>query len=298
MTDERAPFGRPVIDTDDVEELSDGVWIIPDRDHTPLVPNVGIVVGERRTLVIDTGLGTSNARAVAGLARRLGEDRPVFVTHTHAHPEHGFGANAVHDDVTILCNLTQWHEVQEKGPVLLGVFRGLMPMLADMFEGIAFVRPHVMYTGYLQLDLGGDKLVEFHEVGGAHSRGDQVLLVVGEEPVLFTGDLVEEGLFSVLGDDESHARPWIDRLERLQSLGAHHVVPGHGHVGGPERIADTLAYFELARRRVSELHAAGELSEAKIIDRVTAELVDLNPTWRNREWARKTVEDFAWPARP
>jgi glyoxylase-like metal-dependent hydrolase (beta-lactamase superfamily II) len=287
----------PIIAAQTIKEITDGVWVIPDSDHTPMVPNVGIVVGEWATLVIDTGFGPENARVVVEQARILSGGHPVFVTHTHCHPEHGYGANVVAGEVTILYNDAQWKEVQEKGPILLQMFRKQMPALAPMLDGVEFVRPHLLYTGSLNLDLGGGRTVEFREFGGAHSLGDQGIMVRGSASVLFTGDLVEEGTFGVLGDSDSHTLPWIDRVARFEQLDPDIVVPGHGNVGGPGRLADYRAYLELARRRVSELRAAGGLSETEIVDKVSAEVLDLHPGWKNQIWARKAVEDLTWPAR-
>lgn len=290
-------FKAPLVDPSGLREIADGVWVIPDADHTLLVPNVGIVVGARATLVIDTGFGSGNARSVLDAARRLSAARPIYLTHTHCHPEHGFGANSVAEEVTILYNRSQWDELAEKGPILLQMFRKQIPPLAPMLEGVEFVRPELLYSGSLTLDLGGSLIVDFFEVGGAHSRGDQAVVVHSSSGVLFTGDLVEEGYFGILGDADSHALPWIDRLDRLEHLHADLVVPGHGHLGGPELIPMYRAYFELARRRVEELRAAGDLSEDEIAERVTQEVLDLHPDWQNKPWARKTVEDLRWPAR-
>jgi hypothetical protein len=49
----------------------------------------------------------------------------------------------------------------------------------------------------------------------------------------------------LLGDSDSHTIPWIDRLTRFEQLEPEIVVPGHGHIGGQERIADYRAYLEL-----------------------------------------------------
>jgi glyoxylase-like metal-dependent hydrolase (beta-lactamase superfamily II) len=297
MSTQTSQARAPVLATSAITQIADGIWVIPDSDHTPMVPNVGIIVGVRATVVIDTGFGPDNARAVLEQARRLSDQRPVFVTHTHCHPEHGYGANVVADQVTILYNDAQWSELQQKGPILLRMFRNQMPALAPMLDGVEFVRPHISYSGSLNLDLGGGLTVELHEFGGAHSLGDQGILVRGPASVLFTGDLVEEGTFGVLGDSDSHTVPWIDRLRRFEQLNPDFVVPGHGHLGGPDRIADYRAYLELARSRVDELRAAGELSEGEIVDRVSAEVLDLRPGWQNQIWARKAVEDLTWPAR-
>ena len=287
----------PVIDTSVITEITDGVWVIPDSRHTPLVPNIGIVAGPRATLVIDTGFGPDNARTVLEQARRLSDGRPIFLTHTHCHPEHGFGANVLAGEVTVVYNDAQWSELQQKGPILLQMFRKNFAALAPMLDGVEFVPPHLRYTGSLSLDLGGGRIVELHEFGGAHSLGDQGILVRGSAPVLFTGDLVEEGTFGVLGDSDSHTVPWIDRLNRFEQLDPEIVVPGHGLPGGPERIVGYRAYLELAKRRVDELRAAGELSEDEIVNQVSAEVLGVHPDWKNQIWARKAVEDLRWPAR-
>ena len=297
MTTAASRLKAPIIDPSGLTEIADGVWIIPDADHTLLVPNVGIVVGARATLVIDTGFGADNARAVMREARRLSDGRPVYLTHTHCHPEHGFGANVIVGELNVVYNETQWDELQEKGPVLLEMFRQQLAPLAPMLDEVEFLAPELRYTGSLTLDLGGGRIVEMHEVGGAHSRGDQVILTRGSRSVLFAGDLIEEGYFGILGDSESHVLPWIDRLDRLEKLTPDVVVPGHGHHAGPELIPDYRAYFELAVRRSGALRAAGELSEAEIVDRVTDELLDLHPDWQNRNWAKPTVADLSWPAR-
>jgi len=287
----------PIIDTSRITRIADGVLVIPDLDHTLLVPNVGIVVGANGTLVIDTGFGADNARAVLREARRLSGGGPIYLTHTHCHPEHGFGANVIADEVTVVYNETQWQELEEKGPILLRMFRDQIPSLAPMLDGVEFVRPDLLYTGALTLNLGDGVRVELREVGGAHSRGDQTIVVRGSTAVLFTGDLVEEGYFGILGDNESRVIPWIDRLNRLEALEPEIVVPGHGEISGPELIAGYRGYFEHARSRVNALRADGELGEAEIAAQVTGELLDMYPDWRNRNWAAKAVSDLSWPAR-
>ena len=296
MSTEDRQLKAPIVATNAINQISDGVWVIPDSDHTLLVPNIGIILGSRATLIIDTGFGTDNARSVLQQARRLSDVRPIYLTHTHCHPEHGFGANVVAGEVTIVYNDLQWSELQEKGPLLLRMFRDRMPSVAPMLDGVEFVRPDIGYSGSLNLDLG-ERIVEFREFGGAHSRGDQAILVSGSKSVLFTGDLVEERYFGILGDNESHVIPWIDRLDRLEQLGADTVVPGHGLLGGRDLIPMYRGYFELAKRRVAALRADRDLSEDEIVEAVTQQVLDLHPDWQNKPWARKTVEDLRWPAR-
>jgi len=297
MNTEMHQIKAPIVDITAIKEITEGVFVIPDSDHTLLVPNIGIIVGSKATLVIDTGFGSENARAVIQKAKQLSGGREIFLTHTHCHPEHGFGANVIAGEVTLLYNGAQWIELQEKGATLLQLFRNQIPPLAPMLNGVEFVRPNILYAGSLLLNLGGRLIVEFVEFGGAHSRGDQVIFIRGESSVLFTGDLVEEGYFGILGDHESHVIPWIERLKRLERLDPNFVVPGHGHAGGRELITNYQIYFELAKHRVNEFRAAGKLSESEIVEKVASELLDLHPDWGNRDWAKKAVIDLSWPAR-
>lgn len=297
MTDEAPRFRLPVVDTSASREIADGVWIIPDKDRIPFVPNIGIVVGARATLIIDSGLGSRNARIVLAEARRLSGGRPIFLTHTSCRPEHGFGANVIADEVTTLCNAAQWGELQEKGPAILRMLRDQTPPLAPLLYDVEFLGPDLRYAGCLTFDLGDGPIVELHEVGGGHSRGDQAVLVQSSSAVLFVGDLIEERRFAVVADDESRVAPWIDRLRRFQTLHPEIVVPGHGQLGGPKLISEYRGHLELARQRVAELRTAGELSEAAIVDRVTAELIQLHPDWEGVDGPRKIVASLRWPSR-
>jgi glyoxylase-like metal-dependent hydrolase (beta-lactamase superfamily II) len=295
---EATQFRLPVVKTSAIGEVADGVWVIPDSDYIPMVPNIGIIVGSRATLVIDTGLGTENAQNVLDEARRLSGGRPLFLTLTHFHPEHGYGANVFADHATIVYNEAQWAELQEKGEAYSQLFREGSPDVVPLLEGVEFIAPHIRYSGTISFDLGGGLVVECHEHGGGHSKGDQIILVRGSTEVLFAGDLVEDRYFGVIPDDDSHVYPWIDRLRELEAYGAPVVVPGHGLTGGPELISDYRAVFDLAVRRMIELRTEGGHSEEEMVETVNAELLELHPDWENKEWARVAAADLKWPARP
>jgi len=55
-------------------EIADGVIIVPDG-RVPLVPNIGIIVGDRAALVVDCGLGPKNGSIALGIAKELAGDR-------------------------------------------------------------------------------------------------------------------------------------------------------------------------------------------------------------------------------
>src|ERR1700728_3115596 len=79
-----AQMSQPVLG-ENATKISDHVWAIMG------FPNVAIVVGERATLVVDTGLGPRNGATVARAAAKLSGNQKLFLTTTHFHPEHAAG---------------------------------------------------------------------------------------------------------------------------------------------------------------------------------------------------------------
>jgi hypothetical protein len=56
--------------------------VIPARG-VELVPNVGVIVGDRAALAVDSGPGPRNGAIVRSIAETLAGDRPLFLTLTH-----------------------------------------------------------------------------------------------------------------------------------------------------------------------------------------------------------------------
>src|SRR5579872_3899081 len=90
------PSGR-LLSPDNVSQVSPHVWMIKG------FPNIGIVVGSKATLVVDTGLGTRNGRMVAGVAQRLSpKGRKLYLTTTHYHAEHAAGDAGFPQDTIVI----------------------------------------------------------------------------------------------------------------------------------------------------------------------------------------------------
>jgi glyoxylase-like metal-dependent hydrolase (beta-lactamase superfamily II) len=277
-----------LIQPDTVQEIAPGVHVIPDR-RVNLLPNVGIVEGDDAVLVVDTGMGPANGQRVLEAAQRIGGDRPLYLTLTHFHPEHGFGAQSFVEDATILYDRSQAAELAENGQEFVEMFSGFGPEAAELLEEVELVQPHETYEGKTELDLGG-RTVELHEFGGAHTRGDQIVLLPAES-VLFTGDLVENRFFPILFGDVANGPVWIETLDRLEGLGANTVVPGHGEVGGPELIRDVRAYLVDVRDEV-----ASRLEREKDVEAIAAELGPAirarYESWDNPEWIDFAIKNF------
>lgn len=280
-------YAAPVVDVSHAEEIARDVVVIPNK-RVSLVPNIGIIGGEHSVLVVDTGLGPRNAELVRKLATDYGGGRKLYLTTTHFHPEHAFGAE-VFADATFLVNRQQAEDLNEKGPGYLEMFRGLGEPIARELEGVTLRKPDVVYEQSYDLDLGG-RVVELRATGRAHSKGDQV---VGVEDILFTGDLVETGQFAIFPwfpphDVDVSGLRWIEVMRRLEAESPRVVVPGHGDLGDHRILTDHRNYLELLRDETWRRRDSA-MSEQTTIEEITAEMIQRHPEWAGREWIEKGV---------
>src|ERR671917_298413 len=275
------------------EEIAEGVFVIPDG-RVPLVPNVGVIVGDRAALVVEAGLGPRSGTVVLEAARELAGDRPLFLTLTHFHPEHGYGAQAFGDAATIVYNREQRDEFLQKAHPYLEMFRGMGGEVEKQLEGVEFVDPHVVYEDAADLDLGG-RVVRLRSRGTAHTRGDQTVYLP-DEGVLFTGDLVENRFFPILPffpphDTDVDGGKWIGVLDELERLAPGIVVPGHGEISDAGIIAAVREYLTMLRDETERL--AGEGNDAdEIVAALDPRMHALHSDWDNPEWIALGVRAF------
>ena len=267
--------------------------VIPDGG-VPLVPNVGIVSGSRGTLVVDTGMGPRNGQVVRRHAERLAGNRQIFLTLTHFHPEHGYGAQAFDQGVVTVYNRAQLEELRQKGTAYLELFKTFGSGVAEQLEGVELVEPELVYDGSAELDLGG-RTAQLLTWGLAHTAGDQVVFLP-DRRVLFTGDLVESECFAIFpwfppDDVDVDGDRWIAVLEELERLEPEIVVPGHGPLGGTEVIVAAREYLQLLRSETRRLFDAGA-SEDDAAAELDLSMRALHPDWAQPEWIDFGVRCF------
>lgn len=285
MSEVETPAPQAPVVVNEPVEVAEGVHVIPDG-RVPLVPNIGIVTGRRAALVVDTGMGPRNGATVRVHAERLAAERPLFLTLTHFHPEHGYGAQAFEPGAVLVYNREQRDELRAKGMPYLEMFKTFGDAVAEQLEGVQLVEPHVVYHGAAELDLG-DVSAEFRTWGLAHTRGDQIVFL-REQRVLFTGDLVESSCFAIFpwfppDDVDVDGDRWIAVLEELERLEPEVVVPGHGDLGGVEVVAAAREYLRLLREETRRLAADG-VSEDDTAAELDQSFRALHPDWAQPEW--------------
>jgi glyoxylase-like metal-dependent hydrolase (beta-lactamase superfamily II) len=246
------------------ERLTRHVWAIPDGG-APIVPNVGIVVGKKAVLVIDTGMGTRNAetilREVAKVGRgKDGEPKPIYIVTTHVHPEHDMGAHAFPEGSKLIRSKDQIEDIAAgTGMNLVAVFAQRSALNVELLQGAKHRDADIVFDQDYTLNLGG-VTARIYAMGTNHTQGDTVILVDG---VLFSGDVA-------MRPQPSFANPtakishWLESLDRLDALKPKQLVPSHGSFGDSSIIGGYRAYLTHIRDRAAELKKAGKTQDEAI----------------------------------
>jgi len=254
---------------DDVRQLTEHVHLVPDGSRRG-VPNVGIVAGRRRALVVDTGMGPANGERVLEAVRAVAGDRALVVVSTHTHPEHDLGAQAFPVDAVMVRARSQVREIEGTAQTVVEDFRAASAHWRSLLEGARFREADVVFDDHLDLDLGGVR-VQLTAMGTNHTEGDTVAHVQ-EDGVLFAGDVAMAGA-PAFASPHSRIGPWLRSLRRLRALAPEIIVPSHGPTGGTELVDGYEAHLSRVLDRVARLRAAGTPPD-DVLRTVVAERLD------------------------
>lgn len=253
------------------EKLADHVWAIPDGSAS-LVPNVGIIVGSKAVLVIDTGMGTRNGQTVLREVAKVGAGKPIYIVTTHVHPEHDMGAHAFPPDSKLLRSRDQVEDIAAgTGMNLVPVFAARSDLNKELLAGAHHRKADLVFERDFTLDLGGVK-AKIRAMGTNHTHGDTVVLVDG---ALFSGDVAMKPQPS-FANDTATLTHWLASLDQLQAMKARHIVPSHGPFGGQEIIEDYRAYLTTIQKRSAQLKQEGK-PEEEAVRLITEEMSDRYP---------------------
>ena len=248
------------------EQLTNHVWAIPDGGAS-LVPNVGIVVGTKAVLVIDTGMGTRNGDTVLRETMKLSRGLPIYIVTTHVHPEHDMGAHVFPRTSKLIRSKDQLADIAAgTGTKLVPVFAQRSALNIELLAGAKHRDADITFDKEYTLDLGGVK-AKICAMGLNHTAGDTVVLVDG---VLFSGDVAMKPQPS-FANPQAKISHWLQSLDRLEAFKATQIVPSHGAFGGNDIIAGYRTYLTRIRDRAAELKKSGK-SQDETIQTITDEM--------------------------
>lgn len=271
------------------EKVADGVFCAMASGVPYYVANSAVIVGEDGVLVVDTGAGPNEARALRDGIRTI-TDRPVrYVVDTHFHFDHAFG-NQVFPDALII-----GHEVTRallgpdalRGRTVAAYIAGLPAQIenaraeaaneaspekrmeltrrADALRAyqeelatLVPTAPQLTFRETLTLWLGSREVRLLH-LGRGHTAGD-VVVFLPREHIVCTGDLFN-GYIGYMGD--AYVDEWAATLDRLAALDFETVIPGHGtpFKGGKDAIVPVEACLRDLWRQAEALKRSGVAAE-------------------------------------
>jgi glyoxylase-like metal-dependent hydrolase (beta-lactamase superfamily II) len=262
----------PLIRENATVKLTDHVWAIPDF-NVGLVPNVGIIVGSKATLVVDTGLGPRNGETIVREMKKVSRNADVYVVTTHYHPEHSLGAGAF-TGAKLVMTRAQQQEMTEVGKAIQDTFASRSALNKELLDGVPYPTPDILFDREHRLDLGGVHVrLMWRGPAAMHTRGD-TMVFVEEDRVLFTGDVVMSQRF-LAAQNTSSLRTWIAVLDELTALKPAHVVPSHGKLGDAALIVRDRTFITAVQARVGALKREGK----SIDDAVAAVVAEIAPQY-------------------
>jgi glyoxylase-like metal-dependent hydrolase (beta-lactamase superfamily II)/uncharacterized membrane protein YphA (DoxX/SURF4 family) len=277
----------PMIKENATVKVSPHVYVIPD-DSVSLVPNVGIIVGNTATMVIDTGLGPRNAQTILHEVARVGKGTDLYLVTTHFHPEHAAGSAAFPPGAKFVVSRTQQKDLDELGLRTNATFASRSPIVAELLKDVQFRRPDVLFDHEHAIDLGGLR-VRLLALGSTHTRGDTVAFVEGDR-VLFAGDIVFNRAFLAFSQYSS-GQTWLAVLDQLGSLNPATIVPSHGPMGDGSLIGQQRDVLKGLQGRARELREQGKTAD-EAAQTLVSEFQTKYPNWSGPNRVGAAVRSF------
>ncbi len=260
----------PILPEDAVTRVSDHVYAIMG------FPNVAIVVGNRATLVVDTGMGPRNGAIIMRQVEKLTKNPKIFLTTTHFHPEHAAGEAGFPPQTILVRPKVQQEEMEKRGQEFIDMFSSRNAQNKELLANVKLRTPDILFDQDTTLDLGGVSARLFW-LGAAHTRGDE-LIMVQPDSALISGDIVQSKLIPGMPNADSSPKSWIEILDKLEPMKPRYVVPDHGQLGDGSLIQKERAFLTDLRNRALELKRQG-VSVDEAGQKITAELKTKYPDW-------------------
>jgi cyclase len=224
--------------------------------------NMAVVVTDDGLVIIDTGLSPSTVRRQRELVEReLGRSDFRYLINTHMHNDHVF-ANQVFPEATVVGHRNGVAALEREVDQLPGLLQRLRQSregyvewaqatspdsaegrharegvaafavgIGDLEAGIEPRYPTVTIDRHHTLTVG-DVRFELFDFTGLHSDSD-MLILLPEERMLFTGDVFWGGQLPLLREENAHLVPqMLDTWKTILSMAPdlEVMVPGHSDV--------------------------------------------------------------------
>jgi glyoxylase-like metal-dependent hydrolase (beta-lactamase superfamily II) len=257
-----------VLNEKDTKQLTPHVWAIFGN------PNIGIVVGSKGTLVVDTGLGRRNGVLIAGVAAKLAKSSRLLLTTTHFHPEHVTGQSGFPADTVVIRPNVQQKELEESGAGMIDFFRSRSDVNKELLADAGIDKSDILFDNELTVDLG-DVTARLLTFGPAHTNGD-MLIFIEPDKVLISGDVAQNNFAILPIGTQSTIKSWLAVLDRTAELKPSLILPDHSPPGDATMIGEQRAFMIDLLERTKVIKSEGKSAE-DAVRQVSAEFVTKYP---------------------
>ncbi|MEE9303669.1 MAG: MBL fold metallo-hydrolase [Thiotrichaceae bacterium] len=233
-----------------VEKISEHVYFVGGEagmatDNEGFISNSGFVVTPEGVVVFDALGSPSLGHKLIHKIRETTKQPIKKLVISHYHADHIYGIQAFEElGVEIIAPLGAQEYINSDAAKERLEERqfSLDPWVNDNTH---LVLPDITVSKSTTFTLGDINFV-INFMGKAHSAGDLTLLVKNDK-VLFSGDIIFEGRVPFVGSSDS--KNWLNTLTHLETSGLSALIPGHGPASTKpaETIALTRKYLAYLR---------------------------------------------------
>ena len=252
-----SPHLTTAVGPPELHEVSNGVFAYIQPDGTWWITNMGVLVGTKHTIAIDTTSTESRTRAFQQAIAGLTHNPVQTLINTHHHGDHTNG-NYLFDTATIVAHELCREAILAEGKEGIertqsaGIFAN--PDGGPDWGHIEPAPPFLTYTAGITVHVDDLRCEVAYTGTPAHTTNDSIIWLP-ERGVLFAGDLIFNGgtPFLLMGSVAGA----LEAVTDLKRYDAETIVPGHGAVAGPELIDDVLDYLTFVMDLAKRGHGAG-----------------------------------------
>lgn len=219
-----------------IHKIGKSFWYITPVSLTDR-PILGMVVGSKKTLMIDAGNSEEHMHYFLNELQKRGVPNPDLVVLTHWHWDHIFGLSALPDTVSIASKETEremeklipfsWSDEAIDARVNEGVeIEFCAKAIKEEYtnhRNIKITLPDITIEKRAEINLG-DVTCIVQQVGGDHAA-DSVIVYIKEEKILFLGDCIYPRMYA----EKVHytISETLRLLDVLETFDAETYIPSH-----------------------------------------------------------------------
>ena len=293
--------GGSVAGNFDVQKIAEGVYAVIRKDLPGLMVDANnvFIINEEGVIVVDANGAPAITKQVLAALRKLTNKPVKYVINTHYHDDHIRGNQVYRDafpNVEFIAHSFSRQYLPNQGAVnrknfldgaagFVKELKGLLVNNRSLLGGEMSAEERASVSSDIQLVevvLGegvqaqtllptitvenrltlyrDNRIIDIRHMGNGHTGADLVVHLP-QEGILITGDLVVWPI-PLVGNPQSNIGEWALTLEKLISLQANTIVPGHGQVMRDNSYIKLMAsLFASIKQQTEAAVARGETLE-------------------------------------